>query len=578
MGGALKKRGQKIVRKFSRASVRVGSEGKEHLKENFIERLGNVRKIRLLVLEWSLLVTVLILLAVAQAFWFGESYAVDTYVDGGTYIEATVGRVNSMNPLFATTSSEKVLSKLMFGTLVANDYSGHPGPELASEVRYSDDGKTWRVHLRDGLIWSDGEPITNGDVMFTVGLIQNPAVSTIFTANLEGVKVSEDTESGDIIFELPSAYADFASALAIPIVPEHILKDVPLKTLVEANFSKSPVTSGAFSFNAIQATGEDEKVIYLTSNQNYYLGKPMVNSFAIHTYESKDDLMAALNSGAVTATAELDGKSTDLITVENYHKRFSKINSGVFAFLNTSRGVLSSAEMRRSIRLGLNLSEIRAEAPDTEALDFPILKSQIALENLPSIPTGDAITAKEKIDELSGGEKIHLEIATVNSGYLPEVTNKLAENLEALGIECSVSTYTESQEFVANIISRRNYDILVYGIELGADPDPLAYYHSSQAQAAGLNLSNYRNSLVDDLLIGARGTMDKKLRARKYESFLEYWATDVPAIGLYQANMTYIYNKNVRTYAESDLLVTTLDRFADIDDWAVNQGTKNQTP
>ena len=63
------------------------------------------------------------------------------------------------------------------------------------------------------------------------------------------------------------------------------------------------------------------------------------------------------------------------------------------------------------------------------------------------------------------------------------MTAKLAENLEELGIEASVSTYAESQEFVANIISKRNYDILVYEVELGADPDPLAYYYSSQAQA-----------------------------------------------------------------------------------------------
>lgn len=577
MANALKKCGQKFLRKFSRASAKVSSEGKEHIKENLIRRLDNVRQIRLLVLEWGLLITALILLAVAQAFWFGESYAVDTYVEGGTYIEASIGRVNSMNPLFATTSSEKTLSKLMFATLLADDCSGHPGPELAQSALHSEDGKTWWIHLRQGLLWSDGEPITNRDVLFTVELIQNPAVNTIFTANLEGVKVSEN-ENGDIVFELPSAYADFASALTIPIVPEHVLKDTPIKTLIESNFSKSPTTSGAFAFNAIQTTNEDERVVYLTANPNYYLGKPLINSFAVHTYADKAAVASALNFGSVTATAELDGKDSDLVTTDSYYKRFSKINSGVFAFFNNSRGYLANADMRRAIRLGLNLPEIRAAAPNTEALDFPILSSQIQLTNLPSIPSGDEVSAKEKIGELAGGETMHLEIATADSGYLPAVAEKLAENLRKLGIECSVSAYAESQEFIANIISKRNYDILVYGIELGSDPDPLAYYHSSQAQAAGLNLSNYRNSLVDDLLIGARGTMDTELRARKYETFLEYWATDAPAVGLYQANMTYIYNKNVETYDEENVLVTALDRFIDLDSWGVVHGTRNQTP
>ena len=270
MANFLKKRGQKIVRKFSRASIKASEESKEHIKENIFKRLSHIKNIRLLVLEWVLLVIALILLAVSQAFWFSESYAVDSYVDGGTYIEATIGRVNSMNPLFATTGSEKILSKLMFLTLVSNDYSGHPGPQMASTVRHSEDGKTWTLKLRDNLTWSDGEPITNKDVLFTIGLIQNPLVSTIFTANLENVKVSED-EEGNIVFNLPSVYADFISALSIPIVPEHILKDAPLKTLVEANFSKNPVTSGAFMFNAAQSTtDDDERVIYLTANPNYY--------------------------------------------------------------------------------------------------------------------------------------------------------------------------------------------------------------------------------------------------------------------------------------------------------------------
>ncbi|MBP5204911.1 hypothetical protein J6Z37_01265 [Candidatus Saccharibacteria bacterium] len=577
MAGLIKKRGRKFVRKFSRVSIKASIDGKEHIKENLIGRLPNIKKIRLLVLEWTLLVIALILVGIAQAFWFGESYAMNTYVDGGTYIEATVGKINSLNPLFATTSSEKVLSKLMFATLVYNDFSGNPGAQLANSVRHVNDGKVWRIHLRDNLVWSDGEPITNKDVLFTIDLIQNPAVSTIYTANLEGVKVSED-ENGDIVFDLPSAYADFSSALTIPIVPEHILKDTPIKTLAEADFSKNPVTSGAFNFNATQVSGEDEKVVYLTANQDYYLGRPMINSFAIHSYTDKSEVAAAIKSGEVTATSELDGEMADALVTGNYIKRLSDINSGVFAFLNTTRGALSSADMRRAVRQGLNLSEIRAAAPDTKALDFPILDTQIKLENYPTIPTGDAAMAKEKIGELTNGDKIHLEIATVDSGYLPAVAGKLADNLQALGIECSVSTYAESQEFVTNIISRRNYDVLVYGIELGADPDPLAYYHSSQAQAAGLNLSNYKNSLIDDLLIGARGTMDNALRARKYEKFLEYWATDVPAIGLYQANMTYLYNKNVRTYINSNVLVTALDRFLDVEDWGVTKGVKNQTP
>ena len=99
MANSLKKRGQKIVKKFSRASLKASSESKEHIKENFISRLSHIENIRLLVLEWSLLVVALIMLAITQAFWFGNSYAEDAFTSGGTYTEATLGDVDSMNPL-----------------------------------------------------------------------------------------------------------------------------------------------------------------------------------------------------------------------------------------------------------------------------------------------------------------------------------------------------------------------------------------------------------------------------------------------------------------------------------------------
>ena len=553
-------------------------EGKEHIRENLLERFSHIQSIRLLILEWSLLVVALVMLAVTQAIWFGETYASEVFVDGGTYTEATIGEVNSMNPLFATTSSEKVLARLMFSTLTTIDYSGHVGMGLAKSLVPDENGKVWSMQLKEGLKWSDGEPLTNEDVMFTIGLIQNSAVNTVFGANLAGVKVTEG-ENGEIIFALPSAYADFAAALEIPVVPKHELDDAEPKTLVEDEFSNAPVTSGAFMFNATQAANASTSaVIYLSANPNYYLGRTMLNSFAVHTYEDSEEIIKAVNSGAVTATAELSGPEADEVKNASYNRRDSSIDSGVFAFFNTGAGRMKEKGLREAVRQGVNLAAVREMAPGTMELNYPLIASQIALTNYPAIPGYDLAVAQAKVAELTGGETITLNIATVKSGYLPAVTEKFKEELALLGIEANVTAYEETQDFVANVITRRNYDILIYGVELGAEPDLLPYYHSSQASTAGLNLSSYRNALVDDLLIGARETLDNTLRAKKYETFLEYWVADVPAIGLYQVNMVYLYNKNVRAYNDGVRLVTPLDRFSDITNYATLRGSRYKTP
>ncbi len=578
MVNSIKKRGQKFLRKFSRASLRASEESKEHIRENLIRRLSHIENIKLLILEWGLLVFALIMLAVAQAFWFGDSYAENVYTSGGTYIEATVGEVNSMNPLFATTDSEKILSRLMFATIATIDYSGRPGIGLANVIVPSENGKIWTVKLRDDLKWSDGEPITNDDVIFTTELIKNPAVNSIYSSNLSNVRVSEN-ENGEIIFTLPTAYADFIAALNIPVLPKHVLSDTDPRTLIENSFSNSPVTSGAFSFNALQrADASGEQVIYLSANPYYYKGKPLLNSFAVHTYVDKNSVINAVNAGAVTATAELSGADAHKIISGQFYQKDSKLNSGAFIFFNATSASVKDASLRAEIRRGIDLEKIRAAAPGTTVLNYPLTSSQIQLTNYPAIPEHNFDEAKTKIATMSGENEIQVEIATVNSGYLPGVTNAVAESLEALGIHANVTVYEENQEFITNVIARRSYDILVYEVELGADPDLLPYYHSSQASANGLNLSNYRNALVDDLLLSARDTTNEASRIKKYETFLEYWVTGVPAIALYQPNLTYFYNKNARTFSNDVRLVTALDRFSDITEWAVTKATKNKTP
>lgn len=578
MKKSIKKRGQKFVRKFSRATTKASEEGKEHIKENFFGRLKNVGNIKLLILEWALLVVALILLAVTQAFWFANSYSEDVFSEGGSYIEATLGDVDSMNPLFATTNSEKVLSRLMFGTLVTIDDSGHPNIGLASAITPSEDGKTWTVKLRDNLVWSDGEPITIGDVIYTVELIQNPRVDSIYDSNFTNVKVSI-SENDEIVFRLPFPYADFISALNIPILPKHILENTDPETLIESTFSTAPITSGAFMFNASQSTSKtNETVIYLSANPNYYRGKPLLNSFAIHTYDDKESIIAALNAGTVTATAELTEKDREKVNTSQFLGRNSSLNEGAFIFFNTKNVAVKNPALRSAIRQGLDINKLRAQALETVALDYPLLVSQIKLSQYPGIPETNFDLAKEKIAELTGGETVSLNVTTVNSGFLPEVTTELGNELKELGFDVNVSIYEEGQEFITNVISMRNYDLLVYEVELGSDPDLLPYYHSSQASDGGLNLSNYRNALVDDLLLGARDTLDEELRIKKYESFLEYWVAETPAIGLYQPNLTYYYNKNTRTFSDNTKLVTAIDRFSDITDWAVAKTTKNKTP
>ena len=577
MEQGIKSSGHKIVRRVSRFSRRAGAEGKEHIRENFIDRISHVKNVRLLILEWALLVLAIIMLSVTQSFLYAESYAVTTFTSGGTYSEATLGRVNSLNPLFATTSSEKTLSRLMFQTLTSVDYSGHIGLGLADSITTDDSGLVWTVKLRDGLKWSDGEPITNADVIYTVGIIQSPSVITSYSSNLTGITVAD--VDGSLVFTLPAPYSNFSSALEFPILPSHILSDVSPSLLLENNFSSAPVTSGPFTYNASQSIGSaGEKIVYLTPNKSYYKGAPLLDSFAVHAYLTTDDIITALNSGSVTASAELLPTDADKITSTSIYEKQTALNSGVFIFFNTGYSAFSSKPLRKAVQQGIDMRSLRAPVGDEADLDYPLLSTQIDIEKFPDLPEYDPETAKEEIKKLNLNSDAPIRIATVDSGYFPALADNLKFQLENLGLTVEVNMMAPGQDFLVNVIRPRNYDILLYEIELGSDPDLFAYYHASQVTENGLNLSNYNSAMASDALLAARRTIDPSLRNAKYSAFLKTWVEDVPAMGIYQVNLSYFVNKNVRSFSADNRLVTATDRFTDVSFWATEKTSKNRTP
>lgn len=583
MNKNFKKSGRRIFKKISLFSKRVHRDGQEHIKENLIDHISHIKDVRLYILEWILLVTVIILLSITQAYWYLNSFAVETYTKGGTYTEATLGKINSFNPLFATTSSEETLSRLLFATLSATDYSGHTGLGLAETIHANDAGDTWTVKLRSGLKWSDGQPITNSDVLYTIKTIQSTRIKTNFASKLVGVTTAEN-DQGELVFNLSSPNAFFESSLDLPILPAHILKDVSPELLLENKFSTRPITSGAFTVNATQNIGtEGEKIVYLTANPKYYKGAPMLDSFSIHAFTSLADIKSAIRSGTVTATADLPSKFAQELSSSNINEYQSSVNYGVFAFFNTESAIFKNKSLRQAVRLGLNFNNLRTGLSGELPLDYPLIESQVDSITFPSIPKTDVTSAKAEIERLKVATpdltSAKINIVTIKGdNYLEEFANRIASQLKGLGLQASVSVYDSNQDFALNILRPRAYDLLIYEIGLGVDPDVLAYYHSLEAAENGHNLSNYKNLVVNDLLLSARTTMDSKLRAAKYQKFLERWVEDVPAIGLYQTTLPYFVNRNVRAFSQENRLVTATDRFIDIENWATKKTIKNRTP
>ena len=135
-----------------------------------------------------------------------------------------------------------------------------------------------------------------------------------------------------------------------------------------------------------------------------------------------------------------------------------------------------------------------------------------------------------------------------------------------------------AQNVFSSVLQPRNFDVLVYELELGGDPDVYTYWHSSHATTRRLNFANYSNVIADDALESARGRATAKQRADRYKIFVQRWHADTPALALYQPKIDYIQLKSARTIDPDTTLVYPTDRYANVIYWAIQRQQVYKTP
>lgn len=541
---------------------------------------------------WVVAVGLLIGATGLQLMWYQQNYRTQAPATDGTYAEAVQGPIDTLDPLYASTSAEDAASHLMFSRLLSYDTSGHLSNDLAKSVTVDQTGQVYTVTLRSDAKWHDGIRVTAQDVVFTIDLLKNPAVRSTIASDWSAVTVTATGEYS-LTFQLPTIIAAFPHALTFPIVPEHILSKVDPNALRENDFSRSPIGSGPFKLRFTQdidlASGR--KVIHMERSPDYYLGAPRLERFQLHVYGTQDAMVAALANGEVNAAADMSRTSIAQVNQSQYDVTTAAVNNGVYALFNVTREVLKDKTVRQALQHGTNVSAVRSQlGGDVRSLDLPFINRQVA-GDLPAVPAYNIDEAKRLLDSagwvLDGsvrkkaGVEMKLTVVTTKDGDYESVLETLAGQWRELGISIDTQVYDPSdvsQRFIQDILQPRTYDVLIRMLPIGADPDVFAYWHSSQATSRGSNFSNYANAISDDALASARTRLEPALRSAKYVTFARQWVSDAPAIGLYQSATRYVSSKNAVSFDPLNSLVSSVDRYADVLYWSVGERPVFKTP
>lgn len=580
-------------RKVSRRVKKAETATVRHARKFIVGRLDNIRSVRRHVIGWLLLVGVIITGVSLQFIWFQQGYRTSAAASGGTYAEASLGQIDTLNPLYAGTNAEITASRLMFSSLYSYDTTGHLHGDLAESIKVDSAGTGYIIKIKDTAYWHDGTRLTAKDVAFTVNLIKNPEARSPLRINWQDVAVSAPDDT-TVQFTLPAVYAAFPHALTFSVLPEHKLRDVPPGAIRENTFSRSPIGSGPFAFRLLQSSGgaSGGAVVNMSAFERYYGGAPKLGRFEIHAYKTQDDIIKALRTGEVSGATDALGIAQNQIDSHNYNVVTRPVNSGVYALLNNDSPLLRDKTIRQALRLATNTAAVRKSFDDkVPALELPFIASQVSSGDIPTAPAFDLGAAKALLDQAGwqqvgdirqkGDTKLQLTIATTKNPQYEKALEVLVGQWRQLGIDVIpnvVDPNDPSVNFVQSILQERSYDVLLYELFIGGDPDVYAYWHSSQIGASGYNFSNYINNNADAALASARSRLEPELRNLKYKAFAKQWLDDVPAIALYQSVSEYIVNKRIQAFDPKITLVSSQDRFADILYWSVERESVYKTP
>jgi peptide/nickel transport system substrate-binding protein len=578
-------------KELARRMKRVENATAKHARRFVFKRWDNFREARSRIALWVLTIGVIIGATGLQFFWYQQEYQTNAYANDGTYAEAVLGPLDTLNPIFAKTSAEESAGELLFSRLLTYDATGHLNYDLADTMKVSDDQKTYTLSIRPDAQWTDGMYVRASDVVFTVGLLQNAATRSTLTgwSDVKVTKVDDLT----VAFTLPAVYAAFPHALRfLPILPEHTLRDVEPAQLRENTFSNKPIGSGPFTAKLLQDVdaANGRKILHLARNDDYYGGAPKLSRVQLHVYKDADAIKRALATSEVNAATDLPVVTAATVNTERYTVENRPVNSGVYALFNTASPSLQDQKVRQALQAGTDTQAVRHAVSDkVPALYLPIIGSQVSAQ-LPEPPTYDQKKAADLLDQagwkLDGavrkkdGQPLTLNVVTTKNPDFEQALDSLSSQWRALGITITtniVDPADPSQNVAQNILQPRRYDVLLYQLAIGGDPDVYAYWHGSQT-SNGYNFSNYKSAISDDALSSARSRTEGNLRSAKYATFARQWLNDAPAIGLYQATMQYVHTAGVHAIPSDATLISAADRYDNVLYWTVGERTVFQTP
>jgi peptide/nickel transport system substrate-binding protein len=475
---------------------------------------------------------------------------------------------DNINPMFAHTDATDQVDALIFAPLFRYGPRGDFVPELATVVPtyanggISHDSKTIVLHLRKGVRWSDGVPLTARDLRFTWRAVMNPRNNTKADygwTDISAIDVPND-ETAIVHMREPNANVlglfGGGGGAAYPPLPEHLLSKLP--DINSAPFNAAPISSGPF----LLKTWNHGSSLEFVPNPRYWRGPPKLASITWKIVPNPDTLFEQLSTHEIDVLPTVpDTFVSRLAAIQGL--RIVKTLSANWRRLaiNAARPGLREVEVRRAIaeavdwdrmnRTVYHGNNVRAHSdlpPDSWAApDVPLYPYDPAGANRMLDHAGWRRSASGV--RTKNGESLRFVISATNKPGNEDAEVQMQQELAAAGIELTIKNYPASVLFAQDgPLYTGHYD-MEWSIDTnGPDPDNQGNWSGDFIPPKGANTSFLRDDVITRTSEAAIRTFDRAKRKALYQQEEMRIHELVPVVFLYWAERVSAYNDDLHGY------------------------------
>jgi peptide/nickel transport system substrate-binding protein len=456
-------------------------------------------------------------------------------VSGGKITVAVSSDPGTLNPVTRTGAlSGAILGVLNTGLAdMSEDLEFHP--QLARRWTWSSDGLELTYHLREGLKWSDGEPLTAHDAEVSYRIYSDPDVPNPRRSNMREIESVQAVDDTTVIYRFRTRTPDMIFNSAMTLLPAHVVEDLDPARIREWSINRHPISCGPYRL----AKWLPNDRIVLERNPYYYQSPAYLDEVVFKVVPEESVRMLQLAVGEVDLVSEIPPKNAEELD-ENPDTQVYELGPRYLGYMvyNLDHPMLADARVRNAISYAIDRKSIidglmfgRAEAiasPITPliswAYDSSLPPHERNLERSRRLladagwedSDGDGVVDKD-------GQPLSFVIKTRTGDPVRENgVLVIQSNLRDVGIEAKPRMLELST--VLQQVGRGDFDVYLGQVSARLSPDLSASFTTG----GGFNYGHYSNPEVDSLVAQARLQLDRTHAAETWKHVQQILYDDQP--------------------------------------------------